>query len=190
MSAEHDKKFFDTFMLVLGILGAVTVGLYVLAGAVAARTQEQQVLSDPLVKAAVNERIQPVRKLAIAGKDNSALAPADATGGTVAAVNPGTPAQTEGGSTSTGGGGKDLSGEEVFSMACIACHGTGVAGAPKLGDAAAWAPRIAKGAETLHKHALQGFQGQAGIMPAKGGRVDLSDQSIINAVDHMIANSK
>jgi cytochrome c len=75
-------------------------------------------------------------------------------------------------------------------MACVACHGSGVAGAPKLGDAAAWAPRIAKGADTLNKHAIDGFQGEAGFMPPKGGRVDLSNQSIINAVDHMVANSK
>jgi cytochrome c5 len=181
VSAEHDKKFFDTFMLVLGILVAVTVGLYVLAGSVAARTQEQHVLTDPLVKAAVNQRISPVGKLALAGKDNSALAPRDAAGGGAGAA--GAVAKTEGGS-------KDLSGEEVFSMACVACHGSGVAGAPKLGDAEAWAPRIAKGADMLQKHAIEGFQGQAGFMPPKGGRVDLSDQSVINAVEHMVANSK
>jgi len=174
VSAAHDKKFFDTFMLVLGILVAVTAGLYVLSRTVAARTQQQHVLNDPFMKAAVDERIQPVRQLAVAGKDNSALAP---------------PAQS-GAAAVTEGGTKDLSGEEVFSMACVACHGTGVAGAPKLGDAAAWASRVAKGAETLHKHALEGFQGQAGFMPPKGGRVDLSDQSVINAVDHMVSNSK
>ena len=65
---------------------------------------------------------------------------------------------------------QDLGGEEVFNMACVACHGAGVAGAPKFGDTAAWAPRIAKGADTLHKHALEGFQGQAGFMPAEGRR--------------------
>jgi cytochrome c5 len=181
VSAAHDKKFFDTFMLVLGILFAVTVGLYVLSRNVAARTQEQHVLADPLVKAAVTERIQPVRKLAVAGKDNSALAPAAQSGG-------------EGGSGAAAGapagGGKDMKGEEVFAMACVVCHGSGVAGAPKFGDAAAWAPRIAQGQSVLHQHALQGFQGKGGFMPPKGGRTDLSDQSVINAVDHMVANSK
>lgn len=175
MSAAHDKKFFDTFMLVLGILFAVTVGLYVLARNVAANTQEMHVLTDPMMKAAVAARIQPVRKLAVAGNDNSALAPEPEP----------TPA-----AGAAADGGKDLSGEEVFSMACVACHGSGVAGAPKFGDAAAWAPRIAQGAATLNKHAIQGFQGQAGFMPPKGGRVDLSDQSVINAVDHMVAGSK
>ena len=55
-----------------------------------------------------------------------------------------------------------------YNMACVACHGAGVAGAPKFGDKAAWAPRIAKGADTLHEHAIEGFQGTAGFMPAEG----------------------
>jgi cytochrome c5 len=175
VSAEHDKKFFDTFMLVLGILLAVTAGLYVLARGVAARTQEEQVLTDPFVKAAVLERIQPVRKLAVAGKDNSALAP---------------PQQNSSAGAGPSEAAKDLKGEEVFAMACVACHGSGVAGAPKFGDTSAWAPRIAQGSSVLHQHALQGFQGKAGFMPPKGGRIDLTDQSIINAVDHMVSNSK
>ena len=169
MSAEHDKKFFDTFMLVLGILIAITAGLYVLARSVAAHTQEEHVLADPAMRAAVNERIKPVAKVAIAGQDNSALAPALAA--------PAAPAE-------------DLAGEAVFNMACVACHGAGVAGAPKFSDAAAWAPRVAKGVATLHEHALKGFQGQAGFMPPKGGRVDLTDKSIMNAVDYMVAGSK
>ena len=180
MSAAHDKKFFDTFMLVLGILVAITAGIYVLARGVASRTQEMHVLADPMMRAAVSERIQPVRKLAVAGQDNSALVASTPTPEAGAGAGP----------TAEGGGGKDMAGEEVFAAACVACHGSGLAGAPKMGDAAAWAPRIAKGAATLHKHAIEGFQGQAGFMPAKGGRADFSDQSIINAVDHMVSNSK
>ena len=169
MSVEHDKKFFDTFMLVLGILIAITGGLYILARTVSAATQEQHVLADPVMRTAVNERIKPVAKVAVAGQDNTALAPVQA----VAAA----PA-------------KDYAGEEVFNMACMACHGAGVAGAPKYTDKSAWGPRIAKGADTLHEHALKGFQGQSGFMPPKGGRVDLSDKSIMNAVDFMVAGSK
>ncbi len=169
MSVEHDKKFFDNFMLVLGILIAIAVGLYALARNVSAKTQEQHVLADPMMQAAVNERIKPVAKLAVAGQDNSALAPAKTE---AAAPLP------------------DMAGDQVFTMACIACHGAGVAGAPKYTDKAAWAPRIAKGVDTLHEHALKGFQGQAGVMPPKGGRIDLSDKSIMNAVDYMVAGSK
>jgi cytochrome c5 len=175
VSAAHDKKFFDTFMMVLGILVAITVGIYILSRSVSARTQEQHVLADPLVTAAVAERIQPVRKLAVAGKDNSALAPPGGAAGESASAP--APAQ-------------DMSGQEVFAMACVVCHGSGVAGAPKLGDAANWAPRIAQGQAVLRQHALQGYQGKDGFMPPKGGRTDLSDQSVINAVDHMVQNSK
>ncbi len=169
MSAEHDRKFFDTFMLVLGVLVGIAVLLYVLARIVAANTQETHVISDPANQAVVAERIAPVAKVAIAGQDNSALAPAPTAAAAPAA---------------------DLGGEEVFNMACLACHGAGVAGAPKMGDKAAWGPRIAKGTETLNKHAIEGFQGSAGFMPPKGGRADLSDQSIINAVEYMVAGSK
>ena len=169
MSAAHDKKFFDTFMLVLGILIGIAVVLYVLARIIAANTQEKHVLADPASQAAVAERIAPVAKVAIAGKDNSALAPVQAQAAAPA---------------------EDLGGEAVFNMACMACHGAGVAGAPKMGDKAAWGPRIAKGDATLHKHAIEGFQGTAGFMPPKGGRVDLSDKSIINAVDYMVAGAK
>lgn len=169
MTAAHDKKFFDTFMLVLGILIAIAVVLYVLARVVG-NAQEVNLAEDPAMKAAVAERIAPVAKVAVSGQDNSALAvPVKQAAAAPAA---------------------DLAGEEVFNLACMACHGAGVAGAPKYGDAAAWKPRIARGADTLHKHALEGFQGQAGFMPPKGGRADLSDKSIMNAVDYMLAGVK
>jgi cytochrome c len=61
-----------------------------------------------------------------------------------------------------------------------------VPGAPHLGDAAAWEPRIAQGMDTLNNHAINGFQGSAGVMPPKGGRVDLSDGEIIAAVEYMV----
>lgn len=169
MTAEHDKKFFNTFMLVLGILILIAAGLYVLSRVIAARTQEQHVLTDPAVRAAVAQRIAPAGKIAIAGEDNSALAPQRPAAAAPAA---------------------DLGGEEVYNVACLACHGAGVAGAPKYGDKGAWAARIAQGMATLDKHAIEGYQGPAGFMPAKGGRTDLSDQSIINAVEYMVNGSK
>ncbi len=81
---------------------------------------------------------------------------------------------------------KPKSGEEVFNGACVACHGAGIAGAPKMGDKALWAPRIAQGINTLYEHALKGFKG----MPAKGGQVALSDDEVKAAVDYQVAKSK
>ncbi|HEY5810082.1 MAG TPA: c-type cytochrome [Povalibacter sp.] len=169
MSAAHDKKFFNTFMLVLGVLILIALGIYALARNVAVETQEVNVQSDPAMQAAVNDRIAPVAKVAVSGEDNSALAPAKPEEAAPAA---------------------ELPGDQVYNSACVACHGAGVAGAPKYGDKAAWGPRIAQGADTLHKHALEGFQGQSGFMPPKGGRVDLADKSVMNAVDYMMAAGK
>ncbi|KMJ52381.1 cytochrome C [Vogesella sp. EB] len=72
-------------------------------------------------------------------------------------------------------------GQQVYSGICISCHGAGLAGAPKFGDAGAWAPRVAQGWDTLVKHALEGFN----AMPAKGGAADLSDDELKRAVAYM-----
>ena len=81
-------------------------------------------------------------------------------------------------------------GKQVFDAVCFACHTPGAAGAPKFGDATAWAPRIAKGVDTLYEHSINGFMGEAGLMPPKGGRPDFTDAEIKAAVDYMTANSK
>ena len=83
-----------------------------------------------------------------------------------------------------------MSGPEVYDAVCIACHGPpGLGGAPALGDGDAWAERIAQGIDTLIDPALRGFSGNTGIMPRKGGRLDLSDQEIIRAVEYMVAQA-
>lgn len=81
-----------------------------------------------------------------------------------------------------------LTGPQVYREVCIACHAPpGVGGAPALGDRDAWAPRIAQGMETLIEHALRGFSSSTGgIMPRKGGRLDLSDEEVIGAVQYMV----
>jgi cytochrome c5 len=80
-----------------------------------------------------------------------------------------------------------LTGPAVYNEICISCHGApGIGGAPALGDGDAWAARIAQGMDTLIDHALHGFSGSTGIMPRKGGRVDLSDEEIIGAVEYMV----
>ncbi|MBL8431456.1 MAG: cytochrome c5 family protein, partial [Dechloromonas sp.] len=77
-------------------------------------------------------------------------------------------------------------GATIVNTVCGACHGTGVAGAPKTGDKAAWAPRIAQGNDTLYKNAISGKN----AMPPKGGAADLSDAEIKGAVDHLVGLSK
>lgn len=81
-------------------------------------------------------------------------------------------------------------GQQVYQATCAVCHGAGIAGAPKLGDKGQWAKRIAKGLDTLYASAVNGAQGSAGAMPAKGGNPALSDAEVRAAVDYMVAQSK
>jgi cytochrome c5 len=81
-----------------------------------------------------------------------------------------------------------IDGAAIYAKACATCHATGLAGAPKLGDAADWGPRIAQGEALLHEHAIKGFTGKKGMMPPKGGFVNLSDDEIKAAVAHMTAS--
>ena len=77
-------------------------------------------------------------------------------------------------------------GAATYQQACVACHMTGAAGAPKLEDKAAWAPRIAQGTDVLYASALKG----KGAMPPKGGQAQLSDEDIKAAVDYMVSQAK
>ena len=81
-------------------------------------------------------------------------------------------------------------GQQVYQATCVVCHGAGIAGAPKLDDKGQWAKRIAKGVDTLYASAVNGVQGSAGAMPAKGGNPALSDAEVKAAVDYMVAQSK
>lgn len=80
-------------------------------------------------------------------------------------------------------------GKKVYDNTCAMCHAAGVAGAPKPGDKADWGPRIAQGNDVLYKHAIEGFTGQKGMMPARGGSATLSDDDVKAAVDYMVAQS-
>lgn len=112
---------------------------------------------DPRVAASINERIKPIGQVRT-GKIAAAAASASASK-------------------------VDVKG--AYQSACFACHGTGAAGAPKLGDKAAWKARIAQGKSTLNSHAIKGFKG----MPPKGGS-SLADDTVKAIVDYMVSQSK
>ena len=90
------------------------------------------------------------------------------------------PAAAKSAAAASAGGGK-----QVYTTACAACHDTGVAGAPKVGDKGAWSARISQGMDVLNRHAVQGIR----AMPPKGGRLDLSDAAVVAAVAYMVENS-
>jgi cytochrome c5 len=167
--SKQDTHFFNVFSLVIGLLVAVAIGLFALSRIVASHTQDVQVLTEPDYSKNVAARITPPSQEAIAGHDNSALT-----------------IKTEGPAAGTAVAAVPKNGTELFDQTCSACHGQGIAGAPRVGDQAAWAPRIAKGKAMLYEHAIQGFTGSAGVMPAKGGRTDAPDDLVKQAVDHMV----
>jgi cytochrome c5 len=162
--SKHDTHFFNTFSMVIGGLIVVALLIFALARVVAGRTQEPQVYADAKYVASVEERIKPFAREAVAGADNSAMAiQAPPQAASIALAVP-----------------KD--GASLYEAVCKNCHDAGLVGAPKFGDRAAWAPRIAKGKPALYEHALKGFN----AMPAKGARTDLSDELIRAGVDYLV----
>ena len=174
--SKQDTHFFNVFSMVIGLLVAVAIALFALARIVASQTQDKEVLEDASYVKNVEQRISPFAKEAVAGQDNTALA-----------IKPDAAASAQAGA---GTAEMPKTGEALFQQTCSACHGAGIAGAPKAGDKAAWGPRIAKGMPTLYDHAEKGFQGSAGVMPAKGGRTDAPDDLVKQAVDYMVGMAK
>lgn len=168
---SRDQKFFDMYSLVIGVLAAVALAILVLAMKMSDLTQGVYTRDTAEYNAAVSERIHPFGEVYLPGEEQDAPAP---TVETTAAPEPVAAA---------------MSGPQVYNSACIACHAAGVGGAPIVGDAAQWASRIAQGSDVLRQHAIEGYTGSSGYMPAKGGRMDLSDDEVAAAVDYMADES-
>ena len=140
---------------------------YLLAvGMTAASLSGAVLAADDMSPEAIAERIKPIGQVYTA-KDLEGIAGAGAAPAATASSGP-------------------RDGETVFKGACVACHDTGAAGAPKRGDKAAWEPRIAQGIDTLKKHAIEGFTGKSGMMPPRGTCASCSDEEIENAIHYMI----
>jgi cytochrome c5 len=168
---KRDQSFFDQYSIVIGVLAAVAVAINIVSAKISDLTQGVYTRDAGEYQAAVAERIRPLGQVYLPGEEHAAEAPTVETVADVAPV-----ATT-------------LSGPQVYNAACLACHGSGIGGAPVLGDADAWAPRIAQGDDVLKSHAINGFT-NVGFMPPKGGRVDLSDQEIYDAVDYMVSETQ
>lgn len=166
---KRDQKFFDMYSLVIGALAIFALGIFVLAMKMSEITQGVFTTETDEYQAEIRERMQPFGEVYLPGDDMAAASEQAAAAGAPQPV-----ATT-------------LTGPQVYNEACIACHGAGIGGAPALSSAEAWSPRLEKGVATLQQHAIEGFTGSAGYMPPKGGRLDLSDQEIRDAVDYMVS---
>jgi len=153
-----DRDFWKFFSGLVVTLVAVTVVLFVVANAIGAKPRKTEAAMEAK---AIAERIKPVGEVSVASGEaalNAMMSPAHAAD----------------------------KGKAVFDATCVACHGAGIAGAPKVGDKAAWTPRIAKGNDALYQSALKG----KGAMPPKGGNTALKDEDVKAAVDYMVSKAK
>lgn len=169
---NYDLEFLKKFSLVIGFLMLVTVGLIV-----GAMYINSQLLRDPDPKVVqrTQTRIAPVGAVYAGATGAASQAAATASAAAAAA------SQVAYGGTLDGGA--------IFGNLCTGCHTSGAGGAPMM-VAAQWTARIAQGKDTLHKHAIEGYTGAAGVMPAKGGNPALTDEQVIATVDWMIGNLK
>ena len=170
--------------LAIGIVigaAALIVGIILLAQFAVGSHGARSLKDDPAMSdAAIAKRLAPVAQVVVDPNAPAVPVAAAMPAPTVASVSVPPPAGNAAAPAKAG------SGKATFDAVCSACHGTGVAGAPKFGDKAAWAPRIKTGIESLHASALKG----KGAMPAKGGNPALSDADVKAAVDYMVAAAK
>ncbi len=160
---SDDRKYSNTLILILGLLVASSFVIYFLASSMIAEKKIASKREDPAYQEQLAKRIAPVGRVSIAGVPNEA--------------------ETEDSKPEPAAGA--ISGQDIYNRSCVVCHGAGITGAPKVGDAEAWAPRIDQGLPTLYDHAINGYMGNTGMMPPKGGAMSLSDDEIKAAVDYM-----
>lgn len=157
--SHEDKVFFGNFIGVLVILVVIAIVFFFLADTVTddLGTSEEQ---DARAQTKMEDNLKPV------GGVNVGSAPAPSATPAAAAAGP-------------------RAGDEVYNAHCAACHGTGVAGAPKVGDGGAWGPRAAQGMDTLMTHATNGLN----AMPPKGTCAACSADELKGAVEYMLSQS-
>ena len=169
---NRDQKFFDMYSLVIGVLAIIALLIFVGAMKLSDMTQGIYTAETAEYQAEVADRLRPFGQVYLPGEEASAGEPV------VEEAQQPDPVETM------------MSGPQVYNSACLVCHGAGVGGAPVIGDVDVWSPRIAQGNDLLYQHAIEGFTGQAGFMPAKGARMDLSDDEVRAAVDYMVEQSQ
>jgi len=168
-----DRIFLKHFAMLIGFLVIVAIALMDLGAYIYSDHPPEQ---NPRGTASASERIAPVGAVYAGDTGRAAMAAAQEAAKAAAA------AQVAYGGTTDG--------KAIFGNLCHSCHETGAGGAPKISDKAVWAPRVAQGLDTLVKHALEGYTGKSGIMPAKGGNPALTDAQVKATVQWMVDQVK
>ncbi len=168
--SQQDKIFLRNFSLLIAGLMAFTVVIIFFGFSL---NNEANYPADPTKVAAAEDRLRPSGQVFSGAEGRAAMEAARQAAAAAAAQ-----------SVAFGG---SLDGNMIYQQVCAACHTSGVAGSPTLNQAA-WTNRIAQGVETLVSHAIEGYQGAAGLMPARGGRMDLSDEQVQVTVQWMLDN--
>ena len=167
---NHDLVFLKNFSLVIAILAAITFALILLGLYFNGQLEPDP---NPVAERATEQRLRPVGGVYAGSTGAAAQAAAQAAALAAAA-----------GQVAYDG---TLDGSVIYANLCGACHTSGAGGAPKM-ERAEWTARIAQGMDTLNRHAIEGYQGPAGIMPAKGGNPSLTDEQVIASVQWMVDN--
>jgi cytochrome c5 len=169
---KHDLVFLKHFAQLLVALMVLTVVLILGARYLYGKHPREE---SALMVAATNARIAPVGDVFAGETGMAAMAAAKAAAAAAAT------AQVAYDGT--------LDGAVIYEKLCGACHVSGAGGAPKL-EQALWQPRVAQGIDTLVKHAIEGYTGAAGVMPARGGNASLNDEQVRATVQWMVDNIK
>ena len=177
-------------LVVMGIGFIVPIILLLLIAFYIGSSSQPPAGSDSLSTAAVDARVAPAGSAVVAASSQAAAQQNAASMATAAPAASATAAPAPSGSgAAVQVAAAKVDGKGLYESTCIACHGAGVAGAPKVGDKAAWAPIIAQGDAVLYDRAIHGYTGKHGVMPPKGGS-SASDDDVKAAVDYMVAQSK
>jgi cytochrome c5 len=170
-------------IIVMVLAFAVPVGLVAILASFVAGGGDYSRNNPQMSDEAIAKRLQPVGTVVISTEPKPS-APPVAVAAPAAAPAPATSPAPAAGAAAAGTGGADIAkGKAVYEKTCMVCHATGVAGAPKAGDKAAWAAHLAHGVDDLYKNAIKGIK----AMPPKGGNPSLSDAEVKAAVDYMVS---
>jgi len=161
-SKNTDREFYKIFSIVMIFIIGLTILIAILSNVFASYSLHPSEQYKQEIQKRENQRTKPVANINLASNP------------TIKQATPIITASTD-----------KLSGEEVYNAVCMSCHTSGVAGAPVIGKSDQWAERIAQGKQSLYSNAINGI----GVMPAKGGASNLSDDNIKAAVDYIISES-